>query len=125
MFYVYTKELYYNTLFLKVAIFDTGVFPSCFFWPGSYTGPKVTVNCVNSQVALDDTAERKSVHIKRAYVVGCVEAETGRHGEKTHLTEAEQRGKERDNLKFILKEKELVDGKNRKMETCRDSRTQG
>lgn len=71
------------------------------------------------------TQQKRRVHIKRAYVVECVEAETGRHGEKTRLTEAEQRGKERDNLKFILKVKELVDGKNRKMETCRGSRTQG
>lgn len=30
-----------------------------------------------------------------------------------------QRGKERDNLKIILKAKELVAGKNRKMERCR------
>lgn len=68
------------------------------FWPdAAYTGPKATVNCVNSQVALDDTAERKTVHVKQAYVMECVEAETGRHGEKRHLTEAEQRCKERDN----------------------------
>lgn len=45
------------------------------FWPGSYTGAKARVNCVNSQVALDDTAERKSVHVKHAHVVDCVEAE--------------------------------------------------
>lgn len=106
-------------MFLWVAIFDIDVFPSRFFWPGSYTGPKATVNCINSQVALDDTAERKNIHIKHAYVVESVEAEAGRHGEKRYLTEAEQRGKKRDNLKIILKVKELVAGKNRKMERCR------
>lgn len=73
------------------------MFSLMIFWPGAaYTGPKATVNCVNSQVALDDTAERKTVHVKQAYVMECVEAETVRYGEKRHLTEAEQRGKERD-----------------------------
>lgn len=75
----------------------TLMFSLMIFWPGAYTGPKATVNCANSQVALDDTAERRSVHVKHAYVMECVEAETGRHGEKRHLTEAEQRGKEKDN----------------------------
>lgn len=74
------------------------MFSLMIFWPGAaYTGPKATVNYVNSQVALDDTAERKTVHVKQAYVMECVEAETVRYGEKRHLTEAEQRGKERDN----------------------------
>lgn len=72
-------------------------FPSWFFGLVLLTQDQKPQLTVNSQVALDDTAERKTVHVKQAYVMECVEAETGRHGEKRHLTEAEQRGKERDN----------------------------
>lgn len=105
----------------------TLMFSLMIFWPGAYTGPKATVNCANSQVALDDTAERRSVHVKHAYVMECVEAETGRHGEKRHLTETEDRQRKRQ-LRLILKAKELVAGKNRKMESCRrvaESRMKG
>ena len=45
------------------------------FWHGSHKGPKATVNCANSQLTLDDTAERKSACVEHAYMVECVKAE--------------------------------------------------
>lgn len=64
-----------------------------FFWHSSPKGPKARVNGVNSQLTLDDIAERKSACVEHAYMVECVKAEKqAGMGEKRRLIEAEQRG---------------------------------
>lgn len=58
------------------------------------------------------------MHIKHAYVLESGGRDRQAWGRR-HLTEAEQGGIERHNLNIVLKAKELVAGKSRRMEKCR------